>query len=351
MNYQATEEDIRKLEQSYEGRKPYHGEMHDHSASGGTSDGACALSVWKEELAALKMDFAAILDHRQVRHMYLPEWDNTIFLCGSEPGTVITDSRASSKELHYNILVPTPKELEAFLADLPEYQFTGGPEGHFTYPFFTMERFGEIIDAVKAHGGMVVIPHPKQILVSDDPMDYWFRDETGLEAFYIGLDTQDTKDDTALWLELLHRGKRIWACAGCDKHNHPQDTALTTVYAPEKYNTVIFSVLRGGDFTCGPVGIRMLCGETLTGGHCSFTGKRLTFSVGDFHDSVKMDGHCYRVDFYDDKGLIFSSPVSPDETQYFALDADGDAAFYRAEVWDETRNLRIALGNPIWNDK
>ncbi len=23
--------------------------------------------------------------------------------------------------------------------------------------------------------------------------------------------------------------------------------------------------------------------------------------------------------------------------------------FYRVEVWDETRDIRIAIGNPIWN--
>ena len=51
----------------YQGRQVYHGEMHDHSASGGTSDGKCTLAHWREQLGALKMDFAAILDHRQIR--------------------------------------------------------------------------------------------------------------------------------------------------------------------------------------------------------------------------------------------------------------------------------------------
>ena len=58
----------------YEGRRVFHGEMHDHSASGGTSDGKCPLSTWRTEMARLKMDFAAILDHRQVRHMYHIRW-------------------------------------------------------------------------------------------------------------------------------------------------------------------------------------------------------------------------------------------------------------------------------------
>ena len=351
MEHQAGESDIRSLEKRYEGRTPYHGELHDHSASGGTSDGKVPLSVWKTELAELKMDFAAILDHRQVRHMYTPEWDDTVFLCGSEPGTTITDSGAVKKGLHYNIHVPSPKALEALLDEFPEYRFEGGREGHFSYPSFTVKRFGELIDAVKEKGGLFVIPHPKQIMVSDDPLDYWFRDYTGIEAFYIGLDTKETEADTALWFDLLRLGKRVWACAGCDLHEHPHDTALTTVYAEEKRNTSLLSVLRTGDLTCGPAGIRMTCGEAVTGGHGSFQGKRLIVSAGDFHESVRLPGHSFCLDLYDDRGLVFSAPVSDGETRYFAVDADPSAAYYRAEVRDETRELRIALGNPIWNDR
>ena len=57
----------------YCGCRPYFGELHDHSRSGGTADGKSPLSEWVQDMKTLKMDFAAILDHRQVRHMYLPE--------------------------------------------------------------------------------------------------------------------------------------------------------------------------------------------------------------------------------------------------------------------------------------
>ena len=57
----------------YASCRAYHGELHDHSASGGTSDGKCTLAEWIEEMKELAMDFAANLEHRQVRHMYLPE--------------------------------------------------------------------------------------------------------------------------------------------------------------------------------------------------------------------------------------------------------------------------------------
>jgi len=112
----ATAREINKLEKLYEGCKVYHGELHDHSASGGTSDGKLPLQEWVKEMAELNMDFAAILDHRQVRHMYLPEWKDGLFIGGSEPGTRISDSKAEVAEMHYNMLFEGPKELEALLA-------------------------------------------------------------------------------------------------------------------------------------------------------------------------------------------------------------------------------------------
>ena len=110
-----TEQEILKLENLYSGCRAYHGELHDHSASGGTSDGKCTLAEWIEELKELAMDFAAILDHRQVRHMYLPEWDNKIFIGGTEPGTVITDSKATQKNLDYGLLFSDAAALESLI--------------------------------------------------------------------------------------------------------------------------------------------------------------------------------------------------------------------------------------------
>ena len=165
----------------YEGCSVYHGELHDHSNSGGTSDGKRTLGEWTEQLESLQMDFAAILDHRQVRHMYLPEWKDGLFIAGTEPGTHIVDSKASVNAMHYNILLPERDRLAELLDEFPEYEFSGGIEGHFVYPTFTRERFGELIDAIKARGGMFVHPHPTLIMQSEDPCDYWFRDETAVD--------------------------------------------------------------------------------------------------------------------------------------------------------------------------
>ena len=344
----AGKREMNALERLYSGRKAYHGELHDHSASGGTSDGKCPLAEWPDKLRALKMDFAAILDHRQIRHMYQPEWEDGLFIPGTEPGTKISDSKAQTKGMHYNILLPERDALAELLAEFPEYGFTGGIEGHFIYPEFTTARFRELIDAIKARGGFFVHPHPKQLMKSDDPQDYLFRDGTGLEVFYIGMDTKETQANYALWTDLLQAGRRVYATAGCDLHAEPHDTALTTIYAESRSAKAYLRHLSAGDFTCGAVGVRMRVGKTAMGGTCEFRGRKLAVCIGDFHDSVRIPDHEYRADILNENGVALSGPVSPHEKTWFTLDASG-ARFWRAEVFDATRNLRIAIGNPIWN--
>lgn len=341
-------QEYQQLLKCYQGCSVFHGELHDHSNSGGTSDGKRTLAEWVEQMRALQMDFAAILDHRQIRHMYQPEWQDGLFISGTEPGTRITDSKASVKEMHYNILLPHREELAKLLDEFPEYEFTGGIEGHFVYPTFTTKRFGELIDAIKAHGGLFVHPHPTLIMQSDDPCDYWFRDETGIEVFYEDMASEHTVKNYQLWTALLAAGKRVWACAGCDEHADASVGALTTIYAEEKSNAAYLAHLRRGDFTCGPVGVRMCIGETVTGGSCSFDRQKLIIAVEDFHPSVADPAHRYRVDLLDDRGVVYTQSIDCSKTTCVTLDTE-NVRFYRAEVFDETRNLRIAIGNPIWN--
>ena len=347
----ATAQDITLLENLYQGRRVFFGELHDHSASGGTSDGKRPLAHWRGAMAALEMDFAAILDHKQVRHMYLPEWEDGVFIGGSEPGLHhITDLPCEKNGLHYNMIFEGPKPLEELLSEFEEFQFTGGPEGHFCYPDFTIARFCELIEAVKKKGGFFVYPHPKQVAVSDNPLHYWYCDGIAMEVFYLSMESDFTKENYKLWTDLLALGKRVWASAGCDKHACATDWALTAVYAEEKKNASYISHFRQGDFVCGPVGIRMCMGQTKMGGSCHFAGERLVISVKEFHKCVRDSSHTYRLDLIDDRGVVASKEIRCDEPSYFALDADPDAKFYRVEIFDITRDLRIAIGNPIWND-
>ena len=344
-----TEQEIRLLETAYTGRKAYHGELHDHSNSGGTSDGAVPLAEYAQEMLIQKMDFAAILDHKQVRHMYLEAFDPERMICGTEPGTKISDSTASKNSLHYNMLFTNPEALQAVLEAFPEYEFTGGTEGHFKYPEFTRQRFAELMDAVTERGGFFVVPHPKQVMESENPLDYWFRDHTGIEVFYNDYESEATAENHALWLELLRFGKRVWACAGGDKHEHPDTGALTTIYSDRRHGAAYIPYLRKGDFTCGSVGVRMLLHDVHMGGETVFDGGKLLIAVGDFHETVCKADHTYTAEIWDDKGIVCSGAVCPGETRYFALPSDPYARWYRVEVRDETSGSTIALGNPIWN--
>lgn len=346
----VTDKDIELLDSLYEGRTVFHGELHDHSASGGTSDGKRPLSHWLGAMEALRLDFATILDHRQVRHMFLPEWEDGTFLGGTEPAVLISDSNAEKAWMHYLMIFEGPEPLMELLETFPEYEFTGGEEGHFEYPSFTREHFCELIDYVKAHGGFFVHPHPKQCMISDDPMQYWFRDETGIEVFYGHYGTKWTEDNYNLWCELLANGKRVWACAGGDWHKCASDGAITTLYAAEKKNSAYLEPLRRGDFVCGGVGIKMAVGDTPMGGKCAFEGKRLVIGISDFHKSVRHPEHSYRADIITDRGTIYGAPISCTEPCYIALDTE-DYAFYRVEIIDTLTKKRIAIGNPIWNDK
>lgn len=104
---------------------------------------------------------------------------------------------------------------------------------------------------------------------SDNPLDYWFRDETGIEVFYTFRDEpggERSRSNYKLWTTLLGLGKRLFATAGNNEHNIPSDKALTTIYASEKQSTAYVQQLRRGDFACGGVGIRMCVGDTPMGG-------------------------------------------------------------------------------------
>lgn len=344
----ANEKEIAFLNELYKNRTAYHGELHDHSASGGTSDGEFDLQTWRKSMQELHMDFAAILDHKQVRHMYLPEWEDGIFIGGTEPAGHIVKESGEEDLFHYNMVFEGPKPLEQILEEFSEFQFTGGSEGHFVYTHEPKERYMELAKRVRELGGFFVHPHPKQLIKSDNPIDYWLGDETGIEVVYRALHREFTTENYELWTKLLELGKRVWACAGGDGHAATSDEALTTIYAEGRKNKYYLSHLREGDFVCGPVGIRMCIGEMKMGGKCTFGGKRLVLSVSDFHRSVKNPEHKYRLDLLDDKGVVFSEEISCEEPAYFALDTK-DCKFYRAEVFDVTRNLRIAIGNPIWN--
>jgi len=349
----ASDADKAQLNALYEGRVAFHGEAHDHADTGGTSDGHVDLNGWISGMEQLGMDFAAIADHKQVLHMRLDEWDDAAFIGGSEAQTYVSGMPEDSSKMHYYMVFTDPdafeKVLNTFLLDF-EYI-----NDHFVYKAFTRERLAELIECIRENGGMFTQVHPKAVgyMQSDDPLDYWFADWTGLEVFYSykgkDMNHEVNQANYKLWTDLLAAGKYVWATAGHDGHREPSTESLTTIFAEEKTADSIFSHMRVGDSTVGAIGIRMSIGDTMTGSQTDFNGKRLSICISDFHESVDAT-HTYRMELYQDAEVIHTQQISATEENWLALDADESANFYRVVVFDETDGKIVAVGNPIWND-
>ena len=205
----------------------------------------------------------------------------------------------------------------------------------------------ELVQTVKDNGGFFVHPHPTQCMKAEDVLQYWFGNETGFEIFYMNLKNEDSKANYELWVKILEKGKRIWATAGQDGHNHPSVDALLTVYAQERLNESYLANIKTGDMTCGGVGIKMCVGDTKMGANTSFEGKTLVVSAQNFHKSM-FNGHKYKLVVLNEKGIVDEQEINPEEVVYFEYNAE-NCDFYRAEVIDVTEDIRVAIGNPIWN--
>ena len=357
----AEEADVASLNALYAGRTAYFGDLHCHPMAGVSKDGKKTLAQWKEKMKEQNMDFVAFMNHHQVAHMYESDWDDTLFIGGTEPAATISDSPAQKKSIHYNMLIPDPTDLLELLEEFPEYNYTGGKDGiaynkgTFGYPSFTTARMQELIQAVKDKGGLWVNVHPKQQMESDNPEHYYFADYTGLEVFYTfneGITGQDTKDNYKLWRQLLSRGKRLWATAGADSHNDATNSALTCIYSEAQKDDAYLSHLSAGDFVCGFAGIRMAIGDAKMGSSTDFKGKRVVFSVGEIHSLMYREGRDYTVKVFAGEKVVYTATYNGIDTATFAFDADESAPFYRVEILDERRGTQpiIAIGQPIWND-
>ena len=353
--YAAAQEDIDLLEKAYEGRQAYFGESHDHSDTGGNSDGKKTLTEWAAEMERIGMDFASIVDHNQSAHMYLNEWNGACFIGGTEMATTISDTVATYKGMHYAMLFTDPQALNRVLAANPYYYFD--PETNLCkVANYSTSGMKALIQKVKDEGGMWVQNHPMGnggYLHSENPMDNWFADFTGIDVMcgYYGhsVGNEQTVKSYNLWTGLLANGAKVWATAISDLHDLPTTNALTTVYAAEKTPESIFENLRIGDFNPGYAGIRMIIGDTKQGSVGSFTDKKVIFSVGDFHESILEKYSEYQVVLMDDDGEVFRTTIDHTKTNYFSYPCAPTASFYRVEVQNMNGDL-VAVGNPIWRE-
>jgi len=356
----ATDADIAKLDGLYAGRELYFGEMHSHADTGGNSDGKHTLDQWKAMMDRENLDFATIVDHDQLLHMTLDEWDNSMFIGGSEIGGTVKDSPSAKKKLHFNMLFSTVEEFENLLNMYPiELQYI--PSGGLfdgSRDDWKVAELNELSNNIYEKGGLFVHVHPyleNYCLEAEDPLDYMFGDVMGLEVFrsYPDEDMNDEQNVKSykLWTDLLALDKRVIATSGSDAHASLDGCRVCpgAIYSEEKNAELYLDYIRAGDVVAGPAGIRMTVGDTRMGGECSFAGQRLVLSTGAIHSYTYDATHTYRVDLYDDKGLVFSEEISGVDQEYFAIDADADAKFYRANVYDVTKQCIVAVGNPIWN--
>ena len=345
------EADFAPLDKLYAGRACYYGDFHCHSNSGGTSDGKTPLADYVPRMKELGMDFAAIVDHRQQRHFFLPEWDEQYLICGTEPGTVLEEPEKPTlqRKLHYTMIFPDKSGFEKVMAQFPQYGFTGGVDGVYNYINPTREELCQIAEYVYSIGGLLSHAHPKQLLVSEDPMDYYFSDLVPLETIQGGVTTFGTRQNRELWMTLLAMGKRVRTHGSSDSHGPVSNRALTAVYAEKHHATPIFNRIRLGDCTAGAVGIQMCLDDAPMGSVTVYApGKTLYIRVGEFHrDHLEADT-VYSFRLYTDKGLAF---VKEYDGAPFAIAFPAQQRmFYRVEIFNESDNHTVALSNPIWLD-
>lgn len=375
-------------------RTLYQGELHAHAKTYGSNnmlgvtgdDGNTDLSEWKTQMSTLGLDFAASLDHKQTHHIKHPNWLPAQFIYGTEAGADLTGLtypvNGTAGELHYNMLFATQADL---VKTLNASGFTYNENtSKYEYKDFSKSDFITHVNNVMLNNGFFIHAHPTQTAYASyntSVEDYYFRDYVGFEVFYIntpswekgeittaGYDTYGaygTNESSVhynVWNALLKQGKRLYATAGSDTHGDLNTYALTSVYSTSEAASdkgTIITQLRAGDFTAGAVGVQMCIDNTAMGGHFAFTdSSTLVVNIDKFHFSNAVDStHKYRVDVITEDGVVYSRPLTIDEATAtptngkIALKVDSTSEYYRVEVVDATIGHRIAIGQPIWNDK
>lgn len=387
--FTATEGDIMTLTSLYSGRSLYQGEMHDHAQTYGRGpdllpgdDGTVSLATWKEQMQTLGLDFAASLDHNQIDHIDLEDWDESKFVYGSEASATIKDDTGTTiiGELHFDMIFKTKEQFQSIIDKYSsKFNFDYSTDTIFYYTglVFTKTEFKTFIKDIMQVGGVCNLPHPLQndSYNATGLEDYYFEviDESqkqliyGFQVFRGNISNDSTLENYAAWVDMLSKGYRIYATSGRDTHADLSDRTLTSIYANtcdgtkctgtcEDTNCTgydkgnLLPQLASGDFTAGSVGIQMSIGSTLMGGSCDFTtNTRLVIGIGEIHSGMLVDGNTYRVEVLNENGVVYSQQIATDGTTKIALDTTS-CGFYRVEVYNATTGERIAIGNPIWND-
>ena len=347
--------DYSAMDAYYEGCNPYYGDLHTHSNSGGTSDGHTPIENWVGKMDEIGLDFAVMVDHRQMRGYFLPAWNEERFVYGTEPGTTITnlnDPNANMATMHYNMVFPHKYALAMVLANFPEFKFQGDElTGKFGYPKFTKERIAELNAYIYSLGGYVSHPHPKVLMASADPLDYYIGEWSHLETFVGGYSSHASYKSYDLWVAILQAGKHMYTSAGSDTHSVVNINCLSTFYTQNRFHSDFIKRLHAGDFACGGVGLKMMIDGNPMGSQIEYKdGMQLNIRVDNFHKSVWRADTAYELQVWTDEGLAYASMFNGKEAQEVTLEVQ-KRRFYRVVIEDLTHKYRVLVGNPIWLDK
>ena len=348
--------DFSALDAYYEGCRAYYGDQHAHSNCGGTSDGHTLMSDWVGKMDAVGLDFAIIVDHRQMRGFFLPEWSEERFVMGSEPGAELLDpqgKRCARTMFHYNMVVPHKYGLAMVLANFPEFNFKGDElTGTFGYPNFTKQRLYELNDYLRSIGGMLVHAHPRMLMGSDDPLDYYFGENSYIEVIVNAYDTHVSQKSYNTWSDILKMGKHLFASGGSDTHGAVTNCCPSTFYTTERHYTKFVERMYAGDYAVGGFGVKMFIDGNPMGSRISYKdGMKLTIRVGDVMPSTFKADTVYELQVITDEGVAYSSVFNGKEPQALSLEVKKRRYYYMI-IKDLTHGgFRVCVSNPIWLDK
>ena len=347
--------DFSEMDARYEGKRAYRVDQHTHSECGGTSDGTFPLKDMVAKLDELGVDVIMLVDHRQMRGFFLPEWDTDRFVYGTEPGGKITDLRGArhgASGFHYNMFFKKKYDLAMLLANFPEFKFQGDElTGKFGYPKFTQERFDELVAFIHKIGGMISHPHPASIMCTDDITAYSFGEHTYFETLYATPDSHDSFRNYELWVGMLDAGLHVYNAGGTDAHGTPHGSVIATFYMPKRTADEAFDCMKSGDYAVGDFGMKMCVdGNPMGSENVYKEGMTLTLRVEDGFERHIKENTAYELRIYSDKGLVYASMFDGKHPQALALKVQ-NRRFYRAEVYDLTHGYRVGIGNPVWLDK
>lgn len=348
--HNSVDADFSALNDYYTDRIPFYCDMHSHSNSGGTSDGLVDLSEWPKEMAEKHVDFVAIADHRQMRHFFLPEFDDSKFFYANEPEALIEGGNVKFDKLHYNMICPDKYLLGKMLARFSDkYDFRGDElTGSFEYKNFTHNELSEVAKFITDNGGMFVHAHPMAMLVSSDVNDYCFGDKTYIEVFSNDYTSILAFNDWKLWTRLLALGKKVYNISGSDSHTHCNNSCVCVVYAEKRHNRSLFPYFKAGDFSSGAFGIKMMLGYTPMGGTAELKDDdKLLVEIDDLFDIYRNNDKKFLVKIISDKGVAYSCIYDGKEKLRISLVAK-KRKFYRVEIIDTEYRTPFALSNPIW---